>query len=126
KRFGQTAVLWEFHTRKPKKVFHVPGAPLEIRWASRPNHNYAFTAAALTSRLWLFHEDPLNGEWHATDVGPIGDPASMPIPVDMSLSSDDSTLFVDCFGDGVCRIYDVRDPFHPRLITEEKIGRQVN
>ena len=33
KRFGQTVVLWDFHARKPIKVLHVPGAPLEIRWA---------------------------------------------------------------------------------------------
>ena len=31
KRFGQSMVLWDFHARAPKKVFHVPGAPLEIR-----------------------------------------------------------------------------------------------
>jgi methanethiol oxidase len=24
-------VLWDFHARQPKKVFHVPGVPLEIR-----------------------------------------------------------------------------------------------
>ena len=40
KRFGQTVTLWNFHTRQPRKVFHVPGAPLEIRWALGPRHNY--------------------------------------------------------------------------------------
>ena len=33
KHFGGTMVMWDFHTRQPKKVFQVPGAPLEIRWA---------------------------------------------------------------------------------------------
>ena len=37
KRFGQTVVLWDFHARQPRKVFHVPGAPLEIRWAWGPD-----------------------------------------------------------------------------------------
>ena len=50
-------VLWDFHTRQPKKVFSVPGAPLEIRWAWGEKHNYAFTATALTSKLWLCYED---------------------------------------------------------------------
>ena len=30
KRFGNTVVVWDLHSRKPKKVFDVPGAPLEI------------------------------------------------------------------------------------------------
>ena len=53
KRFGQTVVLWDLHTRTPRKVFHVPGAPLEIRWALGPTHDYAFTSTALTAQLWL-------------------------------------------------------------------------
>lgn len=126
KQFGQTMVLWDFHARQPKKIFHVPGAPLEIRWASQRNHNYAFTATALTSKLWLVHEDPATLEWRATEVATIGDPAALPIPVDISLSSNDRTLFVDCFGDGKVRVFDVSDPFHPKQIAEEKIGRQVN
>ena len=48
------------------------------------------------------------------------------LPVDISLSADDTTLFVDCFGDGKVRVYDVRDPHHPKQIYEKKIGRQVN
>ena len=47
KQFGNSMVLWDFHTRQPKKVFNVPGAPLEIRWAWGEKHNYAFTATAL-------------------------------------------------------------------------------
>ena len=53
KHFGGTMVMWDFHTRQPKKVFQVPGAPLEIRWAWGDKHNYAFTATALASKLWL-------------------------------------------------------------------------
>lgn len=125
KRFGQTMVLWDFHARKPKQVFHVPGAPLEIRWANGDKHNYAFTATALGSKLWLVYEDD-KGQWQAKAVGDIGEPSKMPLPVDISLSADDSTLFVSCFGDGKVRVIDVSNPHQPRLIHEQVIGRQVN
>ncbi len=125
KHFGQTMVLWDLHARKPRKVFHVPGSPLEIRWALQPDHTYAFTACALTSKLWLVDQDQ-RGEWRAQAVADIGDASKLPLPVDISLSSDDRTLFVDCFGDGKVRVFDVADPHHPRQVYEEKIGRQVN
>jgi selenium-binding protein 1 len=35
KQFGNSMVLWDFHARQPRKVFHVPGAPLEIRRTRR-------------------------------------------------------------------------------------------
>jgi methanethiol oxidase len=124
KEFGSTMVLWDFHTRQPRKVFEVPGAPLEIRWAWGENHNYAFTATALTSQLWLAYEDE-KGEWRTKSVAQIGSPSGV-LPVDISLSADDKTLFVDCFGDGVCRVFDVSDPHRPKQIHEKKIGRQVN
>jgi selenium-binding protein 1 len=125
KRFGQTVVLWDFHARTPKKVFNVPGAPLEIRWAWGPQHNYAFTATALTSQLWLIHEDA-NGEWQAKAVADIGDPSKIPLPVDISLSADDSTLFVDTFLDGTLRVFDVSDPHSPKQVYEKVIGKQLN
>ncbi|MEN8160943.1 MAG: selenium-binding protein SBP56-related protein, partial [Myxococcota bacterium] len=52
KNFGSTMVVWDFHARKPLQTLQVPGAPLEIRWALHPRHEYAFTSAALTSKLW--------------------------------------------------------------------------
>jgi len=125
KRFGQTVVLWDFHARKPLKVFNVPGAPLEIRWAWGPDHNYAFTTTALTSKIWLIEEGS-DGEWKASAVADIGTPADIPLPVDISLSADDKTLFVDTFMDGKVRAFDVSDPHAPKLIHEQKIGRQVN
>lgn len=124
KHFGQTMVLWNFHTRQPREVFHVPGAPLEIRWAWGPKNNYAFTATALTSKLWLVFENEA-GEWQARDVAQVG-PEGGVFPVDISLSADDSTLFVGCFGDGICRVFDVTDPHHPREMYQRKIGRQLN
>jgi len=125
KRFGQTAVIWDFKARKPKKIFNVPGAPLEIRWAWGADNIYAFTSTALTSKLWLIWRDEA-GEWHARAVADIGDPAKVPLPVDISISSDNRTLFVSSFMDGTCRVYDVSDPFHPKQIYERVIGRQLN
>ncbi len=125
KRFGQTVVLWDFHTRQPKQVFNVPGAPLEIRWAWGPRRNYAFTSTALTSKLWLVFEDDA-GQWQAKAIADIGDPATIPLPVDISLSADDETLFVDSFMDGTVRVFDVSDPHNPKQIYEKVIGKQLN
>ncbi|HMP81158.1 MAG TPA: selenium-binding protein SBP56-related protein [Verrucomicrobiota bacterium] len=124
KQFGNSMVLWNFHTRQPKKAFHVPGAPLEIRWAWGEKRNYAFTATALTSKLWLCYEDK-SGEWQAKEVATIGGEGGV-IPVDMSISADDKLLFVDCFGDGMVRVFDVSNPHQPKQIYEKQIGRQLN
>jgi selenium-binding protein 1 len=117
-------VMWDFHTRQPKQVFQVPGAPLEIRWAWGEKHNYAFTATALTSKLWLCYEDE-NGKWQAKEVATIGGEGGV-LPVDISLSADDRTVFVDCFGDGKVRVFDVSNPQQPKQIHEQQIGKQLN
>jgi selenium-binding protein 1 len=124
KRFGGSMVLWDFHTRIPKKVFSVPGAPLEIRWAWGEKNNYAFTATSLTSKLWLCYEDK-SGEWQAKEIATIGGEGGV-LPVDISLSADDQTLFVDSFGDGKCRVFDVSNPHQPKQIYDKQIGRQLN
>lgn len=125
KHFGATMVMWDFHTRQPKKVFQVPGAPLEIRWAWNPKHDYALTATALGSKLWLAYADE-KGEWQAKEVAPVSDVKGGVLPVDISLSADDNTLFVSCFGDGKVRVFDVSDAQKPKQIYEKQIGKQVN
>lgn len=125
KRFGNTMVVWDLHTRKPKEVLDVPGAPLEVRCAWNPNHNYCFTTTALTSKIWLVYMDEKN-KWHAKAVADIGDPSKVPLPVDISISSDDSHLWVNTFMDGNTRLFDVSDPFHPKMVFEKQIGSQVN
>ncbi len=125
KRFGNTVVVWDFHARKPIQTLEVPGAPLEIRWALQPRHDYAFTTTALTSKIWLV-EQKADGTFGARAVADIGDPKQVPLPVDISLSADDRFLFVDTFMDGSCRVYDVSDPGRPTLVHTEKIGSQVN
>jgi len=125
KRFGNTVVQWDLHARQPKKVFDVPGAPLEIRCAWNPNHNYCFTTTALTSKIWLIYEDK-HGAWQAKEVADIGDPSKIPLPVDISIQSDDNMLWVNTFMDGKTRGFDISDPFHPKQVFEQKIGAQVN
>jgi selenium-binding protein 1 len=125
KRFGNTVVVWNLHTRKPKKILDVPGAPLEVRCAWGPTHDYCFTSTALTSKIWLIYEDE-SGEWQAKEVADVGDPAKVPLPVDISISADDSRLWVDTFMDGKTRVFDISDPHEPVQILEQVIGRQLN
>lgn len=125
KRFGNTVVIWNLHTRQPKKVLDVPGAPLEIRCAWGSFHNYCFTTTALTSKIWLIYEDQ-QGDWHAKAVADIGDAGKIPLPVDISIAADDSRLWVDTWNDGMTRVFDISDPFSPKEIYSEKIGAQVN
>lgn len=125
KRFGNTVVIWNLHTRKPIKVLDVPGAPLEIRCAWQPTNNFCFTTTALTSKIWLIYEDE-TGDWHAKDVGGIGDASKVPLPVDISIAADDSLLWVNTFMDGKTRLFDISDPFKAKPVLEEQIGSQIN
>ncbi|MDQ7091204.1 MAG: selenium-binding protein SBP56-related protein [Methylococcales bacterium] len=125
KHFGNTVVQWDLHTKQPKKILDVPGAPLEIRCAWNPNHNYCFTTTALTSKIWLIYEDK-KGEWQSKAVADIGDPSKIPLPVDISIQSNDNLLWVNTFMDGKTRAFDIKDPFNPKQVFEQKIGKQVN
>jgi methanethiol oxidase len=126
KRFGNTAVVWNLHTRQPKQVLDVPGAPLEIRCAWESFHNYCFTTAALTSKLWLIFEDAATGTWKAEAIADIADASKIPLPADISLSADDRLLWIDTWNDGTTRLFDVSDPHHPKQVLEQKIGAQLN
>lgn len=125
KRFGNTMAVWDLHTRTPKKIFDVPGAPLEIRCAWGSHNHYCFTTTALTSKIWLVYEDA-DGEWQAAEVGEVGDPSQVPIPVAFSITADDRYLWINTFMDGSVRLYDVSDPFNPQFVLQERIGAQVN
>ncbi len=125
KRFGNNVVVWDLHSRKPRKIFDVPGAPLEIRCAWGPKNDYCFTTTALTSKIWLIYEDDA-GEWQAKEVADIGDPSKVPLPVDISISADDGLLWVNTFMDGKTRLFDISDPHKPVLKYEKEIGKQVN
>jgi selenium-binding protein 1 len=125
KHFGNTVVRWDLHTKQAREVLDVPGAPLEIRCAWQPNHNYCFTTTALTSKLWLIYEND-DGKWDAKAVADIGDPSQIPLPVDISISSDDSQLWINTFMDGQTRLFDISDAHNPKQVYQKKIGKQVN
>jgi selenium-binding protein 1 len=125
KKFGSTMVAWDLKAMKPQKVFKVPGAPLEIRWSLNPKDNWAITAAALTSKLWLVKQDG-KGEWIAKEVGTIGDPSKIPLPVDISITRDGKGLWVNTFMDGKTRYFDLSNPEAPKQTYEKATGKQVN
>src|SRR5579883_1226479 len=125
KHFGNTMVLWNLKSLQPEKIFNVPGAPLEIRWSLKEGDDWAVTASALTSKLWLIRRDA-SGEWQAKEAGTIGDPAKIPLPVDISISADAKTLWVNTFMDGKTHLFDISDPQKPVQIYEKVTGKQVN
>src|SRR5437660_4311359 len=125
KRFGNTMVLWDLKAMKPQKVFSVPGAPLDIRWSLKPGDNWAVAASALTSKIWLVKQDA-KGEWQAKDVATIGDPAKIPLPVDISIPLDGRGLWVNTFMDGKTRYFDLSNPEAPKQTYEKQTGKQVN
>ena len=125
KRFGNTLVLWDLKAMKPQQVFNVPGAPLEIRWSLKDGDNWAITATALTSKLWLV-KPGAGGQWQAKEVGTIGDPAKIPLPVDISISADGKGLWVNTFMDGMTRYFDLTNPEAPKQTYAKQTGKQVN
>ncbi|KQP12674.1 selenium-binding protein SBP56-related protein [Pseudorhodoferax sp. Leaf267] len=125
KNFGTTMALWDLKAMQPRRVFEVPGAPLEIRWSLASGQNWAVTATALTSKLWLVKQDG-QGEWQAKEVATIGDPAKIPLPVDISITADGKGLWVNTFMDGKTRYFDMTDPEQPKQTFEQVTGKQVN
>ena len=125
KHFGNTVVVWNAKSMEPTQVLSVPGAPLEVRWALAPGQNWAITATALTSKLWLVRPGA-KGAWEAKEVGNIGDPAKIPLPVDLSITADGKGLWVNTFMDGTTRYFDLTDPEHPKETYQKHTGSQVN
>ena len=125
KRFGNTMVMWDLKAMQPQKVFSTPGAPLEIRWSLKEGDNWAITASALTSKLWLIKQDA-SGAWQARDVAAIGDPEKIPLPVDISIAADGKSLWVNTFMDGKTRLFDLSNPEAPKQVYEKVTGKQVN
>jgi selenium-binding protein 1 len=125
KNFGNTMVVWDLKALKPKQVLAVPGGPLEIRWSLAKGDNWAITAAALTSKLWLV-KPAKDGKWVAKEVATIGDPAKIPLPVDISIRADGKGLWVNTFMDGMTRYFDLTNPEAPKETYTLATGKQVN
>jgi selenium-binding protein 1 len=125
KQFGTTMVMWNLKAMQPEKVFNVPGAPLEIRWSLKEGDDWALTTTALTSKIWLVKKDG-KGEWQAREVATIGDPAKIPLPVDISITADSKGLWVNTFMDGTTRYFDISNPEAPKQTYAKQTGKQVN
>jgi len=125
KRFGNTSVMWDYKTMKPIKVFSTPGAPLEARWSWNKGDNWAVTTTALTSNIGVYPQDS-QGACQAHNVGTIGNPADIPLPVDISITNDGKGLWINTFMDGTSRFWDFSDRMHPKELYKKKIGSQVN
>ena len=125
KNFGNSMVLWNLKSMRPEKIFTVPGAPLEIRWSLKEGDDWAITTTALTSKIWLVRKDA-QGAWQARDVGTIGDPAKIPLPVDLSITADSKGLWVNTFMDGTTHYFDISNPEAPRETYSKRTGSQVN
>ena len=125
KRFGNTMVVWNLKSMEPKQVLAVPGGPLEIRWSLNPKDDWAVTAAALTSKIWLIRPSK-DGNWEAREVATIGDPSKIPLPVDISIRADGKGLWVNTFMDGKTRYFDLSNPEAPKQTYEKVTGKQVN
>ncbi len=125
KRFGNTMVRWDAKAMTPQQVFNVPGAPLEIRWSLKEGDDWAVVATALTSKIWLIKPDA-GGQWQAKEVATIGDPAKIPLPVDISITADGKGLWVNTFMDGTTRYFDLSNPEAPKQTYAKVTGKQVN
>ena len=125
KHFGNTMVVWNLKSLQPTQVLSVPGAPLEIRWGLAPGQNWAITATALTSKLWLIKQNA-SGEWAAKDVATIGDPSKVPLPVDISITANGKGLWVNTFMDGTTHYFDLTNPDAPQETYRKHTGSQVN
>jgi methanethiol oxidase len=125
KRFGHTMVVWDLKAMQPRQILDVPGAPLEIRWSLNNSDDWAITATALTSKLWLVRQDA-KSRWTAREVATIGDPAKVPLPVDISITADGRGLWVNTFMDGTTRYFDLSNPEAPKQVYAKQTGRQVN
>ncbi|GEP32064.1 hypothetical protein TPL01_32020 [Sulfuriferula plumbiphila] len=119
KNFGNTSIMWNFKTMQPIKIFNTPGAPLEARWSLKKGDNWAVTTTALTSQIWVYKQDS-KGEWQAHDVATIGDPAKIPLPVDISLNKDGKGMWINTFMDGMTRFWDFHDPMHPKEVYKKR------
>ena len=101
---------------KPKKVFSVPGAPLEIRWSLKAGDNWAVTAAALTSKLWLIKQDrTASGRPRRSPTSAIR-PRSR-CPWTSASRADGRACGSTRFMDGTTRYFDLSNPQGPSRPT---------
>ena len=104
----------------------MPGAPLEIRWSLKEGDDWAITAtrADLEAVAGRRRTPRANGRRRRSPT--IGDPAKIPLPVDISITADGKGLWVNTFMDGTTRYFDLSNPEAPKQTYAKQTGSQVN
>ena len=125
KRFGNTMVAWDLKAMKPQKVLNVPGAPLEIRWSLKEGDNWAITATALTSKLWLVKPTRRASGRPRRSAPSATRPRSRCRWTSPS-AADGKGLWVNTFMDGTTRYFDLSNPEAPKQTYAKQTGKQVN
>jgi methanethiol oxidase len=117
---------------------------LELRPSHDPDATWGFVGVVistedLSSSVWRWFRDgdtwavekvitipavPTDPELLPPALKPFG--AVPPLVSDIDLSVDDRFLYVDCWGTGEMKQYDVSDPAHPREIGSVRLGGIVN
>jgi selenium-binding protein 1 len=143
-KYGHQLHTWDMRKRRHKQALDL-GAEhqmvLELRPAHDPTRPYGFvgvvvSTADLSASVWLWQLDaagqasiekvitippePADASLLPPVLQPFG--AVPPLITDISLSVDDQTLLVSCFGTGELKRYDVSDPRHPRETGSVRIG----
>lgn len=147
-KYGRALHIWNLRTRRHLQTIDFGPEQqmvLELRPSHEPNATFGFVNAVLSlkdlsSSVWTWFRDS-DGTWKAEKVIEVpaepADPASLPpalqpfgaVPpliTDINLSLDDRFLYVSCWGTGDFRQYDVRDPFHPKLVDTVRLGGIVS
>jgi methanethiol oxidase len=141
--------VWDVRTHTQRQAIdlgHDQRMILRLHTAHNPTRAYGFASVMfslvdLSASVFLWYlgreADGGRGQWKAQRVITIrarpGDPARLPpllrkrgvVPpliTDISLSPDDQSLYVSCWGTGELRRYDVADPFNPVLAGVVGIG----
>jgi len=146
---GRWLHVWDTRTRTHRQAIDLGREQrmvLRLQAAHNPTRAYGFASVMFSLAdlsgsvfLWYLGRDATggSGEWKAQRVITIrarpADPACLPpllrelrvvppLVTDISLSADDQSLWVSCWGTGELRRYDVADPFNPALIGVVRLG----
>jgi methanethiol oxidase len=143
-QYGHHLHAWDMRRRRHKQAVDLGPEQqmvLELRPAHDPSKPYGFvgvvvSTADLTASVWLWElgadgqvsikkvieipPEPAETEQLPPALQPFS--AVPPLITDISLSVDDRTLLVSCWGTGELKRYDVTDPFHPVEAGSVRIG----
>jgi methanethiol oxidase len=143
-KYGHQIHVWDMRERRHRQAVDLGPEQqmvLELRPAHDPSRPYGFvgvvvSTADLSASVWLWHRtddgtvaakkvieipaEPAETEQLPPALQPFG--AVPPLVTDISLSVDDRTLLVSCWGTGELKRYDVSDPHNPRETGSVHLG----